>query len=464
MRVWLSRRFRTMRGRLTWMIILSTLISLVVYFLLHSAIILFTENYYVSEQNRAARRMRYVRDLQSYITYHDISSEDLNMLSPWFARNGYVYLMIYEDEELIYSSNIYTADDEEGTIFRFIDPSTVGITILYPTRDEIDRSAEGSTLYGLKMSDKTLFCSVTDFSEYGYYNFANIGSLLIAILCMACILIAYMSRSMRRVTRLADDVSVIASGDMAHTVRTDRGRDEISDLARNVEEMRSSIVRTLNSEREAIDANTELITSMSHDIRTPLTVLLGYLDLMKYSSADESVREYIKAAEKTALRLKTISDDLFLYFHAFSDREVRSAMEGYDAATLVDQMLSEHILLLTEKGYRFEGDPQSLMPDEATIFTDPTRLMRIVDNLFSNISKYADRQAPITVEAALTDVLVLTFKNHIAATPSEGESTGLGLRTCKRIAESIRATFETWEENGVFCVRVTVPREPNAGI
>ena len=80
-------------------------------------------------------------------------------------------------------------------------------------------------------------------------------------------------------------VGYVADGDTGHHVNME-GYDEITALSRSVEQMRVSILAKIESERKAIEANSELITSMSHDIRTPLTVLLGYIDMMKERSED----------------------------------------------------------------------------------------------------------------------------------------------------------------------------------
>ena len=71
---------------------------------------------------------------------------------------------------------------------------------------------------------------------------------------------------------------------------------------------------------------------------------------------DKAVQEYLKAAESTAMRLKKLSDDMFGYFLVFGGKELEINMESYDAATLIDQMLFEHITLMRESGYNVAFD------------------------------------------------------------------------------------------------------------
>jgi signal transduction histidine kinase len=205
----------------------------------------------------------------------------------------------------------------------------------------------------------------------------------------------------------------------------------------------------LQKEREALDANSELITSMSHDIRTPLTVLLGYLDLMKTYPVNEELGEYIRASENTALRLKELSDDMFRYFLVFGGKELEVSITDYDAKTLLDQLLSEHILLLRERGFTVEWDVNITSDEQITVSTDAPKLMRVVDNIFSNIHKYAEATYPIVFSAKkVGGVLRIEIENRVKDV-AEAESNGVGLRTCMKICEALDITFNYGvSENG----------------
>jgi signal transduction histidine kinase len=170
---------------------------------------------------------------------------------------------------------------------------------------------------------------------------------------------------------------------------------------------------------------------------------------MKTYSKDEVMDEYIRSSEKTALRLKELSDDMFRYLIVYGNSAEPCALEEYDCATLVDQLLSEHILLLSENGYdvRFTSN-------EATgisVLTSAPELMRIIDNMFSNIRKYADKASPVcVVMTAGEDKVSLTFSNRILRESVMAESTGIGLKTCAKIAELISCDFSYTKNDDVF--------------
>jgi signal transduction histidine kinase len=150
------------------------------------------------------------------------------------------------------------------------------------------------------------------------------------------------------------------------------------------------------------------------------------------------------------------------YFVAFG-KPAEVSIQPYDAATLLDQMLAEHILLLKEQGYVLKAENGFLLPTGAQLLTDAPQLMRMIDNIFSNIVKYADASAPIVIGDSLdNDYICLHFRNKIRADSAHVESTGIGLKTCSRIASAIGARFTVSKEDGLFTVSLALPlmKEP----
>jgi signal transduction histidine kinase len=267
----------------------------------------------------------------------------------------------------------------------------------------------------------------------------------------------------KRITRLGKEVTAVADGDMNRTITAD-GEDEITRLCTDVEYMRSSMLENIEKERAALEANRELITAMSHDIRTPLTVLLGYIDIMKLNAPDGDMQQYIEASERTALRLKKMSDDMFSYFLAYGGN-IEISIQECDARTLIDQMLSGHVFLLREQGYsidfNFEGEENGFLSD-VIVVTDPPQLMRIVENIFSNIMKYADKDRPVSVfVGAETDEMTIRVSNYVKPNPDEAQKNGVGLRSCMKLANAMDVRFSSEEENGVFTSLMHVPIIPH---
>ncbi len=448
-----EKRAYSLRTGLGLLILLGVFVAAAVFVVTLFAFNFVIDRYYATDEHRTEREIRFYTDLQEYVTHHGLSSSDIKSVTEWVRRNPYVYLLISNDDELIFSSG---ENEEGGDLLNPVKPGT-GITVDFPSEEELREYAESGSPYPLVFSDETVVCSLTEFTEYLYYDAANLVSLVMAVLAFSIIILVYFHRITRRITRLAVDVAVVADGDMSHAIYPDEQGDEISALTRHVEAMRSSIVSTLESEREAVNANTELITAMSHDIRTPLTVLLGYLDVMKLQEQTEESRTYLKAAEATALRLKELSDDMFRYFVAFG-KPTEVSIQAYDAPTLLDQLLAEHILLLKEQGYTIQPEHVTELPVGTQLLTDAPQLMRMIDNIFSNIVKYADASQPIVLENSFdNDYIYLQFINNIRTDSAHVESTGIGLKTCSRIASAIGARFTVSKESGRFTVLLALP-------
>ncbi|MBE6644164.1 MAG: HAMP domain-containing histidine kinase [Ruminococcaceae bacterium] len=416
-------------------IVAGLFLAVIVYLLFSFTAEYLRTNFYTKEENRERREEQLIREFENYVADRNISSADKEKIAGWVGQKTYIYLLLYKGDDLYFSSGMY----DNANIIPLFSNLMLGGSMDYPTEEEMLEYAKANDLVSIEMADGTVYASITEFSEYFYSDIARILSLAVAMLVLASVIMIYFFRVVKRITKLASDVTIVAEGDMNHTIHSD-GNDEISKLSYDVENMRSAILSTLEGERAAREANTELITSMSHDIRTPLTVLMGYIDIMKMYSKDEVMNQYILSSEKTALRLKKLSDDMFKYLLVFGDSVRPSELEEYDGITLTEQLLTEHILLLRERGY----DVKFTAPEDArvTVLTNAPDLMRIIDNLFSNIRKYADPSSPVEVKVVFgEDRAVMSFSNRIARRVNIAESTGIGLKTCAKIAELISCEF-----------------------
>lgn len=466
------RALSSLRVRFLVVFALASAIAVALYFIMLLLGNYYIANVYTSEEERKAREKTYIEDLQEYVTSNKISSEQATEISEWARKNQYVYLLLYKNDELFYTSDYKPAPspepekpsspDEESSDTDTEESggsSSVpegGITVDYPTREELFEYARENGVHPLEFEDGTMLASVAEFTEYLYYDLLNIISLAAAALTIVVIMLLYIQRVTARIIHLGVDVNKVAEGDTGHVIAV-KGHDEISTLATNVESMRSSMIENFEKEREAVDANNALITSMSHDIRTPLTVLLGYMDVMKaHAEGDEQMQSYIKAAESTAMRLKKLSDDMFGYFLVFGQRDTELALETFDAQMLLQQIVGEHVLLLRESGYEVKENVSELSLS-ANLNTDVQKLLRIVDNIFSNIHKYADKDAPVEISASIDACQIkLVFSNVIAHEREQVESNGIGLKTCKKLAELIGAEFASEISENIFYANISL--------
>ena len=373
----------------------------------------------------------YVSELQEYADENALSLGDSDRLLTADVGRKYVRIAIYSDIPVLEQDGDKSVDMQEY--------------------------AESHGMHLLNLSDGTVMVSVNDFSEYYYYALISSANFFIALGVLAVVLIDRVRKIIKRIKHLESDVAVVAYSDMNHKIAVD-GKNDIAKLSEGVETMRQSMLENIRKEQEARNANTELITSLSHDIRTPLTVMLGYLEIIKEKGESEEIREYAEVIERTAMRLKQLSDDMFRYFLAYGNTGEEVHLETYDAETLLEQMLAEHILLLRESGYRVEFERDYLQSGEAaSVMTDADNLMRIFDNIFSNLYKYADQSEPVHISVTrLGDMIAIEVKNKILERTEHVESNLIGLRTCARLAEFIAESFESGEQDSCFTARLVL--------
>lgn len=471
--------------------------------------------YYLGENDKQERAENYIEDFQEYVAENKLSISDTDAISKWSA-GWYADIIMYKDQSLIYApewfenfkdEDINVKDDEsasengDGDVENPTEDDTQLETqqdtetadgsesdtetatesdlSFYESWFSGDRGFEqylteearreyraaleealsgNNKLHPVYFLDGTLLVTIVDFTEEAMGNVVLAISTISALSIVAIVMILYFYSVTRRIKLLAANVRQIERGDLGHRIK-DKGNDDISRLAGDVNSMRDAIVENMTKEKKAWEANAGLITAMSHDIRTPLTVLLGYLDLIEMQNTDSTNGEYIAACRDNAMRLKNLSDDMFSYFLVFGKGENELHPLDVNALEWIGHVLAEQEILLVEKGFMVQRDGN--IPS-VTISIDEMYFRRVLDNLFSNIIKYADSQYPVKIRSAFKkDGLSLAFENRVLTDESKPESNGIGLKTCIKIMEEMGGELVYGEEDGCFTIEITLPTGKN---
>ncbi|MBO6039598.1 MAG: HAMP domain-containing histidine kinase, partial [Oscillospiraceae bacterium] len=421
---------------------LALLCAVLMYMLVFSAGTFFVDRYYMSPDAVAERNAEIYTEFSRYVTLNEISGTDSAALAAFLQEHRDASIAVYTPEDLGMTEE-ELARVESG-----------GLQSIVPPR----RSGISGRLYPLRFADGLYFLSITDNSRIRE-DLLNRGiSLILAVAVLVGILFLYTSRLTQRVILLSQETAEVGAGDLTAPI-TLRGEDELSTLAEDIDGMRSAIIERMGNEKRAWEANSELITAMSHDIRTPMTALIGYLELLKnYPDlpADDR-RRYLTSAYGKALDLKDLTDQLFKYFLVFGRSELELSIELYDAHLLLMQLLGEAQFDLTDTGFSVQHFP---FAGEASIRVDAAYLKRVVDNLVSNIKKYADRDSPVVMLEEWQDgMLNVTFSNTVSPSISQADSTKIGLRTCEKILTSMGGSFSVTRDGTHFSATFSLPAE-----
>lgn len=414
------------------------------------------------------------QDLHRYIKREGVRAKDGAALKKWAGNEWNTAILVYNSKGNVYSSG--WAVDSKGTILSdsaasgnktsTSKSSQIAESSNQPQVEELNLKVNTSSfkedLYNrrVRFQDGTYYVYINVYPERAWHRIMGILEIILAALVFFVVVLKYNKYVMRRVINLSDDVSRIAEGDLHHAMGMEQN-DELGMLSVNVDRMRASILEKMENEQAAQKANMELITSMSHDIRTPLTSLIGYLDIIegrKYNSLDE-VHQYIDSCRDKAFQLKDLSDKLFQYFLVFRGDQDDMEMELLDAGILFQQMLGEHVSELESYGY--DVNLQYNIPEHVMTETDVSGVHRIFDNLFSNMMKYASEKFPIEVKGSLIQHKVkLVFQNHIREEAKKVESTKIGVKTCQRLVQDLHGSFHVMEEEKIYTTEILFPVIP----
>ncbi len=198
----------------------------------------------------------------------------------------------------------------------------------------------------------------------------------------------------RYLRTLADGLMTIAGGNLDYWLPAS-SEDELGEVAKSINFMAEQLQEKMDLERRSEQSKMELITGVSHDLRTPLTSIIGYLNLLKnddYTNLEEHKR-YIDNAYNKSQQLKQLIDDLFEYTRLTSGA-ANLSLTKMDMAALLEQIMNEFEPIAQENALsvRLVRDPG---PMYASIDTE--KMVRAIDNLLMNALKFSFKPGDITV-------------------------------------------------------------------
>lgn len=282
-------------------------------------------------------------------------------------------------------------------------------------------------------------------------------------------------KTMRYIERLSDAVRNISDGDLNTTVEV-VGDDEFSYIAENLNKMTADIRQLMDKERESERSKNELITNIAHDLRTPLTSIIGYLELLTSGTQlpPELERKYIEIAYSKTKRLEKLIEDLF-GFTKMTYGKMAMHVGSVDIVKLLSQLLEEFYPSFADKNLSYEI--QSNVPAKV-ITADGNLLARLFDNLIGNAIKYgADGKRVLVKVSAGEEIVTVSVTNYGYVIPEDElpmifekfyrveqsrstntGGTGLGLAISKSIVDMHGGTITATSDlkGTVFTVKLKV--------
>ncbi|MDD4170567.1 MAG: HAMP domain-containing sensor histidine kinase, partial [Desulfotomaculaceae bacterium] len=261
---------------------------------------------------------------------------------------------------------------------------------------------------------------------------------------------------------IKEGVKRVKAGELHYTIDV-AGDGEFARLAADINSITDGLNKAVENEIKSERLKSELITNVSHDIRTPLTSIITYVDLLKKETDQGKASEYIDVIDQKAQRLKILTDDLFEATKA-SSGNIPVNFEKLDLVSLITQGLGEFDGKIQTSGLDFKVSA----PDKVLIKADGKLLWRAVENLLLNIFKYALAGSRVYIDIIDSGPAVtLTLKNisayelNISAEElmerfTRGEESrtsqgsGLGLSIAKSLVEIQNGSFNVEIDGDLF--------------
>lgn len=324
------------------------------------------------------------------------------------------------------------------------------------------------TIFGM-VSKKTgailitmLFLYTAVVGLFGVLTIISPVWLLLGILLFggACFIVAIRAKDMDEIKK---GVGEIRNGNVAYKIPEIRCED-MKALAANINDIAQGLDESVAAKVKAERLKTELITNVSHDLKTPITSIISYTELLsKVEGLPEEAKDYVAVIAKKSDRLNKLTQDLFDISKVQSGND-DVILEKLDVSLLINQALGEHDNEIQNSGLPFCLDT----PKELFISADGRKMSRVVSNLISNILKYTMKNTRVFITASEKDgMIVMEFKN-ISAYPLNfdveeitqrfvrgdesrtAEGNGLGLAIAKSYTEICNGAFEIVVDGDMF--------------
>lgn len=377
-----------------------------------------------------------LESLRGFISEQQVTEDNIELLMVWTQRQKNLYATFYRDVNALLSSYAFLGE-EEGA--------------------EPQEGYNQITYYDLELADGTPIKAELDcFVDMSYIYGVDLAGFAVGGVVFILMLFVLIHQKIRYINRIEQELKILGSGNLEYPV-TIRGMDEITGLAEGIESLKNGILEQQLMKDEAEKANAELVTAMSHDLRTPLTSLIGYLELLtmhRYED-EQQLHSYLEHCREKAFQLKRMSDRLFEYFLVYGKQEQQYQFHAIPCESLVEDICNSQFFDWQEQG----GELDCRIGDlTGRVRIDSEYLQRVQDNLLSNLKKYGDTDYPLEIEAFEKEgMLIILGRNHIRRQNSRTESTQIGLRTCRKIIEEHGGAF-SWEQEGeCFEIEMNLP-------
>ena len=301
-------------------------------------------------------------------------------------------------------------------------------------------------------------------------GFTGAGVFLMILLIVDAAAVIFIIRKADGLDLIMDGLKKISDGELQYKIKTDTLTGKQKVMAEYINNIGSGLDAAVENSLKKERMQTELITNVSHDLKTPLTSIINYVDLMKRENpTDPKIQEYLRILDEKSQRLKVLTEDVVEASKA-STGNIKLEMNDIDFVEMVQQVIGEFEEKFKEKNLtmmvHFTDEP-------SIIYADGQRMWRVLENVFGNVVKYAMEGTRVYAEISNRNKKVTFSLKNISAQPlnisadelterfirgdvaRNTEGSGLGLSIAKSLTELQGGEFKLYLDGDLFKVMIT---------
>ena len=293
---------------------------------------------------------------------------------------------------------------------------------------------------------------------------------LFLLMAIDIVAIVYAIRKADGQDLIKEGLKKISDGQLQYKIKTDKLTGDQKVMAEYINNIGDGLDAAVENSLKKERMQTELITNVSHDLKTPLTSIINYVDLMKREKpSDPKIQEYLRVLDEKSQRLKVLTEDVVEASKA-STGNIKLEMNDLDFIEMVQQVIGEFEEKFQEKNLtmmvHFTDEP-------SIIYADGQRMWRVLENVFGNVVKYAMEGTRVYAEISNRNKKVIFSLKNISAQPlnfsadelterfirgdvaRNTEGSGLGLSIAKSLTELQGGEFKLHLDGDLFKVMIT---------
>jgi len=351
------------------------------------------------------------------------------------------------------------------------DPRNPGETTIFSVTEVSDHGKLSGYVYMILASEESV--NVATALRQSYLLKIGVQSFVLTLIAAIVVSMLILWLLMKSLRDIIHTVRKFSEGDMNARISI-RSKGELSELSKMVNTMADTILRNMDELKEVDKLRRDLIANISHDIRTPISIIHGYIEtlIMKDGTLEaQKKQEYLQTVIKSTERLKRLMTDLF-DLSKLESRQIKPQMEPIFMLDLVQDIAHKYSLLAQERNIDLEMDLPSRMP---VVLADIALIDRVMQNLIDNALNYTPEKGKVKIKMAeagkhvnisventgpgiAQDDLPKIFDRYYKVENNSPRGTGLGLAIVKNILEIHSSDIDVKsEEHGSTIFSFSLP-------